>query len=289
MDFLIVEPKERQLSHPFGGVIPGHLGSVAEVHNNIASPPVHTNPMYQNAPLNMGTPANFAARGVTFDAGANAVIQPQHLQPLANTNALTMFDPRRQVMAPFIQPNMQPPIGTPAGGFRRQSFSTPIVYQPPNPTFGGLSPLGEFDDEYVAIPAPLARTHRSSAPMMMGAPAQYFFLRPYSYPAGPIPYPHVRVHVEALIAGMHNPEADMSTYIDILTKRTPEEMEALRLEFFRTTQTQLYVVFNNLLDANEERESVKYAFMGLVLGPTLFDLWLLQDSVHVLFHAASND
>jgi hypothetical protein len=42
-----------------------------------------------------------------------------------------------------------------------------------------------------------------------------------------------------------------------------------------------------VLDATSQKQSVKYAFTGLVLGPALFDLWLLQQ-VNIFNFSHSN-
>lgn len=38
----------------------------------------------------------------------------------------------------------------------------------------------------------------------------------------------------------------------------------------------LGVSLNNMLTASKVKNSVLYTFMGLVLGPVLYDLWLLK-------------
>ena len=276
------------------------------------APTGHLNPASQNAALNMGTPANLVNgpfRGFSYDTGAIAGMQPQYFNPPVQNNALAMQDRRTPAQAALWNYNPYPPVGTPAYDFRRQSAPAAIGYLPTNLALGG-SPYacpGDFKDEYEPDVGPLVRY--PSAPvaammrdpmasammvangpgflapgqMMMNVQGQYLFIRPYSYVNVAALYPSIRTHVEALTTIIHNPEADMSPLVDILTKRTPEEMEALRLEFFRTTHTQLYVAISNWIEINEQRNSVKYALMGLVLGPALFDLWLLQNNVYILF------
>lgn len=111
----------------------------------------------------------------------------------------------------------------------------------------------------------------------------YQFQRPYCYesgyrPGGPV-YPlmgnDLGVLRNLLTAGIKT--TDMKPYIDILAQRSPYEIEALRYNFRAMTGgMELSLAINTVLDATSQKQSVKYAFTGLVLGPALFDLWLLQ-------------
>ena len=107
-------------------------------------------------------------------------------------------------------------------------------------------------------------------------------LRPYSYDTDQSPmagmYPNINRDLQTLstLSEMRSTKSILPL-VDILVQRTPTEMEALR-RHFRTMNgdTDLSVAIKTLLNASNERDSVKYALMGLVLGPVGYDLWLIQ-------------
>lgn len=302
-DNLRVEHNERDIDHPYQDYAYRRMG-VAQVHNNIMASHA-TNSEYRNAALDTITSPILPVADI---------MQPQYFNSFARGYNPTRSNLRRQFREPLLNYTMEPPIGTLGQDLRRQYFPTPIPYQ--YPYFGLGVPFGEPPEELEGIYGQdlgrLIPPHRSIAPavsripmlndpildnmmpaniprvplvdrIMAGASSQYLLQRPYSYAFDAAPYPHMRAHADALVAFMHNPRVVTSIFVDILAKGAPEEMEALRFEFFRATQTQLHVILNNSLELNEERSSVKYALMGLAMGPILFDVWLLQNNVYMLY------
>jgi hypothetical protein len=107
-------------------------------------------------------------------------------------------------------------------------------------------------------------------------------VRPYSYATDQSPmagmYPHINQDLQVLstVSQMQSTERIMPL-VDILIPRSPTEIETLRRHFRAMSGgTDLSIAFKNLLNASNERASVNFAFMGLVLGPVLYDLWLIQ-------------
>ena len=115
----------------------------------------------------------------------------------------------------------------------------------------------------------------------------YQFQRPYSYvsgyqPGGPV-YPLMGNDLAVLrtLLTSNIRSTDMKPFIDVLARRSPFEIEALTNNFRTMTGgMELSLAVSTMLDATSQKQSVKYAFTGLVLGPVLFDLWLLQQ-VHI--------
>ena len=114
-------------------------------------------------------------------------------------------------------------------------------------------------------------------PQMMLNPA-----RPFSYATDQSPmagmYPTINQDLQILssVRQMRSMER-IQQIIDVLVPRTPSEIEALRRHFRpMNSGMDMGVAFKSLLNASSEKPSVQYAFMGLVLGPALYDLWLMQ-------------
>ena len=120
----------------------------------------------------------------------------------------------------------------------------------------------------------------------------YQFQRPYSYATGYIQggplYPHMGHDLNVLrtLLSGNVKTTDMKPFINILAARSPYEIEALRNNFRAITGgVDLGLAVSTVLDATSQKQSVKYAFTGLVLGPALFDLWLLQQVLPYSFTA----
>jgi hypothetical protein len=192
---------------------------------------------------------------------------------------------------------------TPAHDFRFQRGL------PPNPQFHPAmhdfdDDFDDFDDEYDLIPPPFPMMRRPTIghmPVMgpivhpTGAVMDsYQFQRPYSYATGYIPggplYPQMGNDLNILrtLLSGNIKAIDMKPYINILAARSPYEIEALRHNFRTITGgIDLGLAISTVLDATSQKQSVKYAFTGLVLGPALFDLWLLQQ-VNIFNFSHSN-
>jgi hypothetical protein len=178
-----------------------------------------------------------------------------------------------------------------------------------------LEHIDEFDDDDEALfAAQFQRGHRASAPallppvpfyqpvhrgsmavapmvnpnvytngqMMVNPNVTMSPLRPYSYATDQSPmagmYPHINQDLQILsTVGQMRSTERILPIVDILVQRTPTEIEALR-RLFRNVNggTDLSVAFKRLLNVSNERSSVQFAFMGLVLGPALYDSWLIQ-------------
>jgi hypothetical protein len=69
-------------------------------------------------------------------------------------------------------------------------------------------------------------------------------------------------------------ERDVQTFIDVLTPRTAYEIDALRLHFQNRCGGDLAVMMSNIVGQRDT--ALKFVLIGLVLGPALFDLWLLH-------------
>jgi len=172
----------------------------------------------------------------------------------------------------------------------------------------GISPL-DFDVDVDEYDAPIAG-HRASAPLpyipmvdlppnvvhtpaahrgMATAPPQPTQIpialnqRPYGYftgfqPGAPV-YETIGNDVQLLLTAIPSQQVkDVNTkpMIGILVQRTPYELDALRYAFRETSGQDLGNVFYKMLVTSNVKDSIRFAFMGLVLGPCLFDLWLLQ-------------
>lgn len=178
-----------------------------------------------------------------------------------------------------------------------------------------LEHIDEFDDDDEALfAAQFQRGHRASAPallppvpfyqpvhrgsmavapivnpnvytngqMMVNPNVTMSPLRPYSYATDQSPmagmYPHINQDLQILsTVGQMRSTERILPIVDILVQRTPTEIEALRRHFRNVNGgTDLSVAFKRLLNVSNERSSVQFAFMGLVLGPALYDSWLIQ-------------
>lgn len=91
-------------------------------------------------------------------------------------------------------------------------------------------------------------------------------------------YPNIDEHVRILSRVMQMQSTEgITPLLHILVSRNPSEMAALRYLFQAfNSGTDISIPFKNILDASDERRSVKYALMGIILAPLLYDLWLLR-------------
>ena len=105
-------------------------------------------------------------------------------------------------------------------------------------------------------------------------------LRSYSYEidrsinAGMYPRIQQDLQILSTVVGMQD-ALNIKPLASSLVQRTPTEIDTLRNLFHLTNSgTDLDMAFNHALEG--QPKSVKYAIMGLALGPVLFDSWLLQ-------------
>ena len=100
--------------------------------------------------------------------------------------------------------------------------------------------------------------------------------RPYSYMTYYRPgagYPSMANDLKILVSVL-NPKNNLKQSIDILARRSPYELDALRYQFNLMTGQDLQSAFSSLV--TKENESIKSVIAGLTLGPMAFDLWLLD-------------
>ena len=69
-------------------------------------------------------------------------------------------------------------------------------------------------------------------------------------------------------------ERDVQTFIDVLTPRTAYEIDALRLYYRDKCGGDLAVMMSQVV--SQQDAALRFVLIGLVLGPALFDLWLLH-------------
>lgn len=109
--------------------------------------------------------------------------------------------------------------------------------------------------------------------------------RPYSYDASHAlrgsGYPQMYADLQVLMTILKSTSTGLKSLIDVLAPRSPSEIDSLRHAFRAVTGNDLAVAVSNFFRANGFKDSVKSAFVGLVLGPLLYDLCLLQ-KVHTL-------
>lgn len=90
-------------------------------------------------------------------------------------------------------------------------------------------------------------------------------------------YPDMATDLAILATVLQRIDGDLREYMTVLIDRSPVEVDALRREFRNMSRgTDLHMAFKNMLEARSETKSGQTAFMGLVLGPVLYDLWILQ-------------
>jgi hypothetical protein len=245
-------------------------------------------------PINMGGPVG--VRRIPHRAMSVAMAPPMYNPAMLPHNDYAM--PR-----PMGVRRMAPPLydDFDLGGqaiLPAREFRYPRAWPPGRPLHPSVFDYDDSDDEIDlgALPMPLVRRATIPGPMIAPPPFlgplvhhtgavvdSYQFQRPYSYasgyqPGGPV-YPFMGQDLAVLRTLLTGDvkAVDMKPYIDILAQRSPYEIEALRYNFQTMTGgIELSLAINTVLDANSQRQSVKYAFTGLVRGPVLFDLWLLQ-------------
>jgi hypothetical protein len=102
--------------------------------------------------------------------------------------------------------------------------------------------------------------------------------RPYSYLTSYRPgtrYPTMVNDLEILANVLNPKNNNLKQFVDVLARRSPYELDALRYEFSVMTGGQdLQLTFNSLV--TKEDESIKSVISGLTLGPIAFDVWLLD-------------
>ena len=155
------------------------------------------------------------------------------------------------------------------------AFVPPVPFY--QPVHGGSSTTA-------LIVNPNAQVLANTNGQMMFNPSSQMItnVRPYSYTtdqsamAGMYPNINQDLLVLGTVVQMQSTEKVMPL-VDILVQRTPNEIVTIR-RHFRTMNggTDLSVAFKNLLNTSSESASVQYALMGLVLGPLLYDMWLIQ-------------
>jgi len=113
---------------------------------------------------------------------------------------------------------------------------------------------------------------------------EYQFQRPYTYITGYEPgrgrvYFEIGQDVAALynlLQGTMTPE-NMKRLVTTLALRSAYEIEALNYTFRATMNgVDLGLAVSTVLDQSGESQAVKYAMIGLLLGPVGFDLWLMN-------------
>jgi len=138
-----------------------------------------------------------------------------------------------------------------------------------------------WDAASVANPNAQGMVHPNSQ-VMVNPNTQMLSHRPYSYatdhPTMAGIYPNINQDLRVLSTITHIQSIErILPLVDILVQRSPTEIEALRRHFRSMNGgTDLSVAFKHLLNASNARLSVQYAIMGLVLGPVLYDLWLIH-------------
>ena len=102
--------------------------------------------------------------------------------------------------------------------------------------------------------------------------------RPYSYLTfyrRGARYPSMVNDLEILANVLNPKNNNLKQFVDILARRSPYELDALRHEFNVMTGGQdLQLMFNSLV--TKEDDCIKSVISGLTLGPIAFDFWLLD-------------
>jgi hypothetical protein len=163
---------------------------------------------------------------------------------------------------------------------RHRAASAPIIHTIPTPGHMGHDPMLH----------PTTPTSRSMPPSQTAisnvvAPQSIdtsLNRRPYQYisDARLGQYPTMMNEVQLLMNAIaYNPKSvNMRPFVDILARRSPDELDALKANFnLVAPDTDLTVLFQQLL--SREEDSVATTFIGLTLGPIMFDLWLLNPRV----------
>jgi len=106
---------------------------------------------------------------------------------------------------------------------------------------------------------------------------RYSYVTDQSSMAGMYPNIHQDLQVLSIVMQIQSSERILPL-VDILVQRSPSEMKTLLDQFpAMNGGTNLGTVFYNLLKTSNERTSVHYALMGLVLEPVEYDSWLIQN------------
>jgi hypothetical protein len=129
------------------------------------------------------------------------------------------------------------------------------------------------------LPWVLPRTH-PAGPIV----DEYQYQRPYTYISGYEPgLGRVYFDLGRDLAVIHQllqgtlPPENMKAMVTNLALRSAYEIEALNYTFRATTNgVDLALAVSTVLDQSGESQAVKYAMIGLLLGPVGFDLWLMN-------------
>lgn len=119
----------------------------------------------------------------------------------------------------------------------------------------------------------------------ISAPSASSFERPYQFTSGYIhlqtpPYPNLLSDLDRLCHVLQPDikfeSLDTQTLIDILVPRTASQIDALRCYYRARCGVDLATLLSSIVSG--QKAWIKSAFIGLALGPALFDLWLIHVS-----------
>jgi hypothetical protein len=180
------------------------------------------------------------------------------------------------------------PVQVPIRRMHRDSAPAPMTL--PQIPMVGMMPTNQLVprnsisyDGPVSIANPLGPVTRAPGPMHATCPPSVSLQPPpFSYVLGVQSYPEMAMDLANLRRAMQMNTDHLKDFIDILVQRSPDETEALKQGFRSLTGTELSVPICNMLSS--ERQSVKYAFTGLALGPASFDVYLLDTVLSIIYH-----
>ena len=114
-----------------------------------------------------------------------------------------------------------------------------------------------------------------------GEPWNRHLSLPYSYETNPWHYggfyPELYQDLQILsqIRSLDGTES-IETLFGSLVQRNPTELHALHRGFWDLNRLDISDAFERILEASSITDTLKYVVMGLVLGPVLFDVWLIE-------------
>ena len=138
--------------------------------------------------------------------------------------------------------------------------------------FRRMHGINDFHDNNIN-PFPTAPAN----PPIITVDPPYSYLTP-QYPMNGL-YPTIDTDLPILsqVASVQSTEK-IGPLVDILVQRNPNEIETLKHHFrTRNAGASIAMAFERVLNLSNEQRSAKYAIMGLVLGPVLFDLYLIEN------------
>ena len=237
----MIQPQPGHMGHEALGLNPGPFANQVQFPPTLRLPP-------QPGPMGHGAfelaPGPFAkTRQFPYSPGLEQFAAPIPEDPLLP------FQPRG--FAPQLPPSIAHPINQ---GFLEDK-------------------MGERS---LALRDPRMHSHHPPSRQMV------IIDRPYGYPEYAKPYPDMELDtrglVEAYITAMNRPmsQSDQRRVIDILAQRSPSEIAMLRIDFRRKTGTPMDIGFLYHLD-EEEMRWAKVPYLGLMLGITNLDLYLIEN------------